>query len=290
MDLPDRMKNYEKVAKFYLTRRTPVIIRVDGKAFHSWTKDLKKPFDILFINSMTEAARNLMGHMQGCKLAYVQSDEASFFLADWDSLETEAWFGNNLQKMASVASSIMTAAFNRCWENRPISKPTIEELEAILNSEEKVPIEILPNGELRVRESAAFFDARAFQLPREEIANYFLWRMQDWHRNSLQMYARHFFSHKECHKKNHEDLHEMLHTKGKNWTTDLSGQKKNGTFIYKNVYEGPTPTNPHIFDHEILPTFEAVNELVERVLKKQDALEFQGKSGMMKERKGDSGD
>jgi len=233
MNLGDRMKRYEEVTKFRFTRRTPVILRVDGKAFHTWTKGLEKPFDGFLIASMADAAKDLMEHMQGCKLAYIQSDEASFLLTDWEELTTEPWLGNSLQKMVSVSSSIMTASFNKWWKDK----------------------------------SLAFFDARAFQLPKEEVANYFLWRAKDWHRNSIQMFARAFFSHKECHKKSLEDLHEMLHTKGKNWTTNLRAQERNGTFIYKAADQGGA-SEGYKFDSWVLPTFEAVNGLVEKVLPK----------------------
>lgn len=197
--LGDRMKQYENVERRYLTRRMPVIVRVDGRAFHTVTKGCKKPFDHDVINAMFQAALDVFSEMQGCKMGYVQSDEASFLLTDFDRLETESWFGNNLQKIVSISASVMTAEFNLChWS-------------------ESLPV--------------AYFDSRAFNIPKEEVANYFLWRAKDWARNSLQMFCRAHFSHKELKGKNTQAMHDMLHSIGKNWTTDCSDVEKNGTWI-----------------------------------------------------------
>src|SRR4030065_891451 len=210
-ELGDRIKrNYEDSYRIYLTRRTPVIIRVDGKAFHTLTSKMKKhleaPFFPHFMNSMLYAAEKTAEEMQGFKLGYVQSDEASFLLTDYDKLETEAWFNYNLNKIVSVSASTMTAYFNDFWEL------------GMTGLEGKVSV----------------FDARAFNIPKEEIANYFLWRCQDWERNSLSMYCQAFFSHKELMNKGREEQHEMLHSIGKNWATDLSPREKNGTFIFRD--------------------------------------------------------
>lgn len=210
--LGDRMKSYyENRGRFYLTRKIPVIIRVDGRAFHSL--ELDKPFDDGFIRSMVEAAAYTSREIQGFKLAYVQSDEVSFVLTDYDSLETQAWFDYNKSKIESVTASLMTVAFKHYIHsplhgNRPYSFPFCA------------------------------FDARSFNIPREEIPNYFLWRVKDWERNSVSMYARNFFSHRELHKQRIADIHEMLYEKGKNWTTDLTGQQKNGTFILRKEMGG----------------------------------------------------
>lgn len=200
ISLGDRMKqNYESVTNYSLVKRMPVIVRVDGKCFHQITKECEKPFDEHFITCMYLAADTLAREMQGFKLAYIQSDEASFLLTDYDNLQTQGWFNYELRKIISVSAAIMSAEFSGFFRK------------------------------------IAYFDSRVFNMPREELANYFLWRAQDWQRNSIQMYARSFFSHKECHKKNAEDLHEMLHSIGKNWTNDLTSVEKNGRFILKDL-------------------------------------------------------
>lgn len=236
-DIGDRMKgNYEDRARFYLTRRMPVIIRVDGRAFHTYTRRFTRPFDPRIESAMTHTMRTLAGEAQGCKLAYWQSDEISFLLTDWDQLDTEAWFDYNLAKLCSISASIATMAFNRSIR--------------LLNTSE--PGELLSTN--------AQFDARAFNLPKEEITNYFLWRAKDWYRNSVTMYAQAHFSHRELHGKSVSDMHEMLHQKGLNWTNDLTYPQKNGIFYGKTV-EGAWTTFIRI-----RPRFDEINAITENVL------------------------
>jgi len=197
LSIGERMKeNYEHRQRYMLVRRTPVIIRVDGRTFHSWTRGLERPFDRRFIDAMCRATAIVLREMQGFRAAYVQSDEASFLLRDDATLTTEPWFGYVKAKVESISAALMSVHFNACWQGR----------------------------------GAAVFDARAFNIPEAEVANYFLWRAQDWQRNSLSMYARARFSHKQLHGKNTADVHEMLHGLRKNWTTDLTSQERNGTW------------------------------------------------------------
>ncbi len=202
--LAKRMKdNYELRARHYLTRRTPVIMRLDGRAFHTYTAQCTTPFDPRIRQCMSRAAQAVAEDMQGCKLVYIQSDEASFVLTDYDTLETEAWFGYCQNKMESVAASVMTAHFNQL--------ATLYDLHGV-----------------------ATFDARAFNIPPEEVVNYFLWRAKDWSRNSVSLYARMFFSHNELLNKSCPMMHEMLHGIGKNWTTDLTPVERNGVFLARH--------------------------------------------------------
>ncbi len=211
--LGNRIKfNYENRQRFYLTRRTPVIVRVDGKAFHSYTRGCERPFDKKLISSMVAAAQKVAESMQGFKAAYVQSDEVSFLLTDYDGLNTDAWFDYNKSKVETISASTMSGWFNRLMDNGKV----------------------------------AVFDARSFNIPREEVANYFLWRAKDWERNSLTMYCGAFFSHKQLHQKNRSNKHEMLHSIGKNWTTDLDAQLRNGTLILRVG----TAENRTTFKHE----------------------------------------
>jgi tRNA(His) guanylyltransferase len=199
--LGGRIKRYENVFNGKLVPKMPLFIRVDGKAFHTWTRGCEKPFDQRLVNAMVNAAIDTAKQMQGFKLGYVQSDEATFMLSDEDSYETQAWFGNELNKIVSVSASLFTAYFNReAWRFE---------------------------GEGR---GPAFFDSRAFNVPHGDAANVFTWRQQDWERNSVQMLARAHFSHAELMNKKIPDLHEMLFTKGVNWAR-LPNQLKNGTFI-----------------------------------------------------------
>lgn len=196
--LGDRIKRYERAYNFILTPRSCLFIRVDGKAFHTFTRDCEKPFDQNLIDAMVKAAQDTAKEMSGFKLAYIQSDECTFMLTDFDSYQTQGWFNYELNKVVSLTASIYTARFN-----------------AHHNS------------------SLAYFDARAFIVPLEDAPNVFIWRQRDWERNSIQMLARAHFTHKECEYKKTSELHEMLFQKGVNWTS-LDDQLKNGTFIHKD--------------------------------------------------------
>jgi len=198
--LGDRIKkNYESRAYHYLTRRVPVVIRVDGRAFHTYTRGLKKPFDRLFMDAMVTAAHRVYAEMQGCKMAYVQSDEASFVLTDYDDLETQAWFDYRQNKLESIAGALMSVAFH----------------EATCG---------LNYGDLAV------FDARAFNVPEAEVANYFLWRAQDWQRNSVQMLAQSVYSHCELQDKSLRQCHKMLADKNHDWASQPANVRC-GTYI-----------------------------------------------------------
>ena len=197
ISIGDRMKeNYENRYRIKLTRRMPVIIRLDGKAFHGLTQACEKPFDEKFSKAMVDTANYLCCEVQGTKCAYIQSDEISLLLTDFDTLTTEGWFDYNLQKMVSISAGIASSFFSLKW--------------------------------LRI----VVFDSRAFNIPKEEVCNYFIWRQKDWERNSIQMLAQAHFSHKQLDRKNSSDMHEMLHGKGVNWAK-LDDKWKNGWFIHK---------------------------------------------------------
>lgn len=179
--LGDRMKRYENCYRLYLTRRTPVLIRLDGRAFHTLTKSCEKPFDHELIYAMNMAATAVANDMQGCVAFYHQSDEVTFFLRDYQSLVSEAWFDYNKSKIESVSASVMTAHFNAGFKKF---------------------------------DKLAYFDSRSFNIPKEEVVNAFLWRVRDWQRNSVTMVASEHFSHKELHGKNMTDRLDMLYEKG----------------------------------------------------------------------------
>ena len=115
--LGDRMKRYEYANRDYLTRRIPAIIRVDGKAFHTFTRGMKKPFDEVLATTMHETMRYLCKNIQGCVFGYTQSDEITLVLTDYATISTDAWFGYNVQKMCSIAASMATLAFNTAFSD-----------------------------------------------------------------------------------------------------------------------------------------------------------------------------
>jgi tRNA(His) guanylyltransferase len=206
-DLGTRIKSYEKVYDQYLTPNSCVFIRVDGKAFHTYTKAFNRPFDDDLISSMNYAAIKTAEQMQGFKLAYGQSDEYTFCITDFETHETQGWFGYRLNKLVSITASMFTAYFNH-------------EMSYVNRFTEKT-------------NKLAFFDARAFVVPIEDAPNVFVWRQKDWYRNSVQMLAQSLYSHKQLHGKNMADLHDMIVDAGHNWN-NLEDWQKNGTWLDKD--------------------------------------------------------
>lgn len=194
--LGDRMKYYEGLSDQQLMKNLPVAVRLDGRAFHTFTKGMKRPFDLTMINTMSAATEYIVNNFQGIKIAYVQSDEITLILWDGDTIETDAPFSYRKSKiesiLASMASVYVSMAFNKPCE----------------------------------------FDARSWNIPIHEVRNVLLWRHKDWAKNSVQMYAQSVFSHKELQGKSQTDLHEMLHRKNLNWAK-LGEVYKNGTWFYK---------------------------------------------------------
>lgn len=204
--LGDRMKNnYENRAKTYLTRRMPVIIRLDGKAFHTFTRGMKKPYDEIFHNTMNATMKYLCENIQGCKLGYTQSDEITLLLTDYDTLDTDAWFDYGVQKICSVSASMATMAFNKF-----LFKYADEYCDAVAALQafdiEGEYISVLQ----KALEKGAMFDSRCFNIPEDEVTNCFIWRQQDATRNAIQMLGQCNFSHKELHGKSCNDIQDML--------------------------------------------------------------------------------
>lgn len=219
--LGNRMKeSYEGRTRFKLTRRTPTIIRVDGKCFSQYTKGLERPFDQGLMTDMDEVAKYLCKNIQGCKFAYIQSDEISLFLSDWDTLTTNAWFDYNIQKMCSVSASMTTSKFNHLRAYRRLKEPA--------KSVQDWLTDINLIKELRQAE----FDSRVFQVPFSEINNYFLWRQQDATRNSIASVAQSMYSHKELFGKNTDQMQELIFQKGTNWN-DCTPYFKRGRVVKK---------------------------------------------------------
>jgi tRNA(His) guanylyltransferase len=235
-DLSERMKRYEEVYRSYLTKRTPIIIRVDGRAFHSFTKrtGCNKPFDLEFIESMVETARKVAQEMQGFKLAYTQSDEINFLLTDYDKEETQGWFDYNVNKIISISASLVTSKFIKDFF---LGRKLIDIEDSILPS----------------------FDSRVFNIPKSDVSNYFLWRAKDWERNSLLMYSQSFFSHNEMQNKHKKDLHEMLHSIGKNWN-DLPKELKNGNYLINYPEKGIIRVD------DIIPTYKEISEVIDTLI------------------------
>jgi tRNA(His) 5'-end guanylyltransferase len=195
--LGDRIKKYEDAFRYHLPPKSPTIIRLDGCHFHTFTKGFNKPYDLNMFTAMVETAKELI-KIQGAKLIYSQSDEISILLNDYTSSKTSAWFDKNLQKITSVSASMATLTFNKNIKSN----------------------------------KSAYFDSRAFYLPKEEVCNYFIWRQNDAIRNSISGLAQINFSAKQLNKKNCSEMLKMLETKNIIWDNCLNWAKY-GWCVYK---------------------------------------------------------
>ena len=229
-DLGTRMKTYyEEVPKFRLYRRTPVAIRIDGKAFHTFTRGFQKPFDEVLGNAMVRTMEYLCKNIQGCVFGYTQSDELTLILIDYQTLDTCAWFDCEIQKICSIAASMATMAFNRFfeeevdfWFTQHIFANDVYEEEMRIWDAYKIAVN-----------KGAMFDARCFNIPKEEVCNLVYWRQLDATRNSIQMVGQANFSHNELQNKSCNMIQDMLHEqRGINWN-DFPTRWKRGVACYR---------------------------------------------------------
>ena len=194
---------YEAIPKTKLMRRTPVIIRIDGKAFHTFTKNFNKPYDEAIGNAMVGTMKYLCENIQGCVFGYTQSDEITLVLVDYQTFNTAAWFDYEVQKMCSVSASMATMQFNKLFTEfarKEISKQFNANYSTAKIT--KVYSKAIAKG--------AMFDSRVFNIPKEEVTNCILWRQQDATRNSIEALGRSFFSSKQLYKKNTSQIQDML--------------------------------------------------------------------------------
>lgn len=228
-ELGKRMKEqYEHRTRYMLPRRTYTIIRIDGKAFHTFTRHAQRPFDKTIMDLMDVTTLRLCENIQGVKFAYTQSDEISLLLTDFETIKTNAWFDSNLQKVCSISASVATEAFNRYYLKMQIGD-FLKNEGSLNDSDAQVAF-----SELMSILPLAHFDSRVFTIPDPiEVSNYFVWRQQDATRNSIQMAAQSLYSHKQLHGKNVNELQEMIFQKGINWN-DYSVREKRGRTVIKD--------------------------------------------------------
>lgn len=239
--LDDRMKRYENVSRIYLTRRVPVIIRIDGKAFHTFTRGMKKPFDRILMTAMQETMRYLCKNIQGCVLGYTQSDEITLVLTDYATVTTDAWFGYGVQKMTSISASMATMAFNSIFVD------TVNAAQQFYDTESSIEGALAFNYPVYEKKFwSAMFDARAFSVPVEEVCNCLIWRQQDATRNSIEAVGQAHFSAGRLHGKNCNQIQEMLWQEHSiNWN-DYPVDFKRGSCCRRETVETdiPDPRNP----------------------------------------------
>ena len=247
-----RMKhNYESPAQIRLIRRMPVAIRIDGRAFHTFTKGFQKPFDKILIETMQETTKYLCENIQGCVFGYIQSDEITLILVDYDKLETCAWFDYEVQKLCSITASMATMAFNKFFQYNVLD---IDPLVTFYDGEDPSEFDCAkkygfdaetPEGMSNLRkccekyneaiDKGATFDARCFNISKEEVTNLIYWRQLDAMRNSIQMVAQSQFSHKELQNLSCNKLQDKLLTERNiNWN-DYPVVMKRGSACIKNA-------------------------------------------------------
>lgn len=221
--LGDRMKTYESVSGIHLSRRIPVIIRVDGRAFHTFCKRFQKPFDVKLNDYLNSVMLYLCSNIQGAKYAERHSDEISILVTDYDDINTEAFFDYGVQKICSIVASMATAEFCRqlMIDNQ------------IVRAQDGVDFE---RGSLKKDEKWPTFDARCFNIPESDVVNYFYWRLNDCLRNSISMLAQSKFSHKQLNGKSNSEKQEMLFKEfGINWNNIPQCQKSGFACVIRKV-------------------------------------------------------
>lgn len=207
--LGDRMKRFENVSRIKLIPRTYAIIRVDGRSFHTYSRNFEKPWDNGIVFCMKSMMKYLCENIQGTKFGYTQSDEVSLILTDFDNHETSAWFDSNIQKIVSISASMASTSFN-----------------------------FEMDGDISITlKNLAIFDSRVFNIPvKYEIINYLICRQQDMIRNSISGLAQTLYSQKQLYKKNQEQMKEMILLKGLNWD-EFSSNFKRGSGCYKKDFK-----------------------------------------------------
>ena len=235
-DLAKRMKDYEKRNRYYLQRRMPVILRLDSRAGHTFTRGFNRPFDEVFMESMQETAKYLCENIQNAKIAYVQSDEITIVLVDYDKLNTEPFFEYRVDKLCSISAGMATLHFNRVFKEK-VSKFIHDNPDSKLCERYK-----------QSEKMGLIFDCRAFNIPKEEVTNNLYWRQLDCSRNSIQMVGQANFSHKELQNKSCNMIQDMLMTqKGINWN-DLPTYQKRGSCCVKMYQIGEGSWSSHAED------------------------------------------
>jgi len=210
--LGDRMKALEADFEGRLIPHIPAMVRLDGRAFHNFTKKFRRPIDHDFRNAMVALTKEMVD-FTSASIGYTQSDEITLILYQ-STPDSQLMFGGRVQKLCSVLAGHASAWFNKNFHASP---------------------DLVSSAHLPV------FDCRVWSVPNQtEAANALLWREQDATKNSIQMAARSVFSHSQVDGKVGSELQEMLFQKGINWN-DYPAFFKRGTYVQK-VYSYRTLT------------------------------------------------
>lgn len=271
LEIGNRMKEfYENVPRTRLMRRCPVALRMDGKAFKHFTENFKKPYDRLFRDTMQETMLSLCQSIQGCVFGYTQSNEITLILVDYETFSQKAWFNYEIQKMVSTAASMTTMYFNKIFERK--TREFVMENCCLMDSDDNFsPDHDFVSGdsfsseensdeELRryvkiyrdAVSKGAMFDARCFNVPKEEVTNLIYWRQLGAIRNSVQMAARTYLSNTEVKNKTTKEMKQMLEQIGITWE-DYPVDCQRGACVIREQRDGDI--RPHWYVDKNIPIF-----------------------------------
>lgn len=254
LELGNRMKNYyEQVSKTKLMRKCSVAIRIDGCHFRTFTKNLNKPFDDIVIKTMQSTMKYLCANIQGCILGYTQSDEITLILTDYKNIDSDAWFDYEVEKLCSVSASMATLAFNQFFKENvtlyklKVSLYKFKAYDGISKYKDDITEKYIKNLDKAI-ENGAIFDARCFNVPKEEVTNLLYWRQKDAIRNSIQMVGQANFSQEELNHKSLEDIKHMLCDKNIVWDVFPKAKRFGSCCIKKEtVIENNNPNEHDIY-------------------------------------------
>lgn len=273
-DIAVRMKGYEKTNKRYLTYRVPVVLRIDGRAFHTFTKGFAKPFDDeILLKAMRNTMKYLCENISGCVLGYTQSDEITLVLTDYNDINIEPWFGYCQNKLESITASMATMVFNRAFaeaydnyqerlqfafqhydnisgnlayqvmmEKDNNRREMLKSIERTVDSN----LDIIAHKIKTLTEKyeqklyTAIFDCRAFNIPKDDVCNNLIWRQQDATRNSIQQVGHAYFKHSEIDNLSCDEIQEKLfQEKNINWSKYPTHLKRGSCCVKRPVFISP---------------------------------------------------
>lgn len=230
--LEDKCLYYRGLGEYRLLPNSYVMVMLDGRSFSHMVKNrFQKPFDDDFIRMMNETAKYVCKNVQGAKFAYVQSDEISIVLTDFDTPTTDAFFGNRLSKLHSIIASLATAKFNQLMLSYHIERNAYDN--CLFDSENTI---YSANDAVRAIDNAPLyqFDCKCWNVPTyNDVFAWFLYRNIDCTKNSKQQTAQTYLPHKELMGKTTDVQIEYLkEVKDIDWN-DFTANKKWGRFIWK---------------------------------------------------------
>jgi len=242
ISLEERMQRYESVFEGIVQPRTPIIVRLDGSNFSSYTEQLdSKPFNRKFIALMDKTAHEVCSRVQSVKFAYVASDEISLLIHPYKRFTSEPPFGGRIQKIVSITAGIASAFFTMnswmLWKN----DDSIDAGQYI---------------------DPAYFDARVFTMPENEVANYFVWRQRSYIRNAISGFARTVFSANDLFKKNSDEMLQMMKASGHDFNELSATMQRGRAILYRNsggycsIYDTPKFSENRNMFEEMLKTEE----------------------------------